>query len=1241
MADNKLYNLVEKNKSLASDIDKLYQVWFDPTSHEIKKNDDNVEHVDESLDKLTIIVRQLKQTLINDKSNRDAQDALSDIEDFINGDAGAALSLMKNRDRDDHICKLVWLINLTTPVAVLSKEIKAAEKPLDKGPLRKRNITSQNVEHAVVAIPNSKQMKSPTKFLSDVLPDSFAAIAKNKAAAKAASRRSAFSGSEYHNIATMDSLYQDIGSALVFVSTAIFAEVNRAFTENGKRQSAEKLANVDFSSLSPNEREVMMGTLTAGFRKYSNYTGELETFSNLSEKMTLDAALRTYYEFLNDAQKKESGFTEDQLMSLPYARAFAKKYHTQFKASYDRYMNKFLDGVLEALKKEQETLEKEWFENKITGERVYRRGRLAGHGLKFMSTGPMKWLDGKLGEKQWNSLWLVPKLGMGVLKVLTNPAVHKARNKLFSLLVGTVRTFAQGFKESFDATGRSSEITFDEVEKVIKENINKLRKIKNDKKIVTAESLASSNDNMLIEAEDDDLNKQHLTVSESDYQKCNTVFDKVITALKAAISEEATKQDIDIIDSELSQLDDNTSIVSEILNADDSIEFESDEVADDKLLELRDKVVTIRNLRAKYEDVAETRNKLDKGNASDKADGSDQSIEVGEKTVQICEQVFEVVNKYLARQWNLLALHSTHADMPLCAMYQPISTPNYIKRAAKPANYDNQLKKQRAEEKIANGETKRAVDKAARQQSYEAEREAARAESKVRYEDERTEESLHANLLNDLHAWLLEKSDNSSNEFMQSDDVTARNKSIYADSQEGNATAEYPTKTGNEYHYHGLSLQQASGSDKNGFGVFAERIAKLAPLLVEFESEVKILGDQSAEKSFDNSGKDEYVNPLADSYVTPEELLADDPLNEDLFNRIFKKTDKAADKVGDLAKKPIKGLGGVAGKVIGKAFHGITHTSTADKDRNVAKTIEDNIELTYTFSKKLKLSYLKDGATIIGKHCLNAVASKEFDNINTLVEALAAANIPNSRSISSITAAVKSFASDINGVQFKPCRTVIDYELADKINTGALTDSDDSADNGHIKGFYIGNFEATRNTFRPVSDADQLEMQNQSELENADTIDEEPAVDSTKTVASADATADKAHSDISGQIDTPEEYLNRAKDSGKATTIQTDNTSNKAEDLDNMTVKAATNNVKLTPAAEEKIKSDKAKRKLANGYQNAKSISLKGAMKQGYSKRDVLDFAKSKGIRVKESVDIKTLSNRLSEINNIDWKDIL
>ena len=42
------------------------------------------------------------------------------------------------------------------------------------------------------------------------------------------------------------------------------------------------------------------------------------------------------------------------------------------------------------------------------------------------------------------------------------------------------------------------------------------------------------------------------------------------------------------------------------------------------------------------------------------------TLQVGEKTVAICEDVFDTLNKYIARQWNLLAVHSNHEDMPLC-----------------------------------------------------------------------------------------------------------------------------------------------------------------------------------------------------------------------------------------------------------------------------------------------------------------------------------------------------------------------------------------------------------------------------------------------------------------------------------------------------------------------------------------------------------------------------------------------
>lgn len=1203
MADKKIYDLADKNKSLAAEIDKLYSVWFD-SDHSIKKREENVEQVDASLDKLAIIVRQLKQILSRDKESKDAQDALSDLNDFLSGDANAALSLMKGRDRNDHISKLVWLINLTTPVAVLSKELKESEKPLTRGPLSRRNITSQNIEQAVVSIPNSKQMKSTTKFLSEVLPDSFAAIAKHRAAAKAAGRRAAFSGTEYHNIATMDSLYSDIGSALVFVSTAMFAEANRAFTENGKRQSAEKLADMDFSKLTAEEQDVMMGTLTAGFRRFSNYTGELEMFSRLSEKMTLDAALRVYYEFLNDDQKKASGFTEDQLMTLPYANAFAKKYHNQFKASYDRYMNKFIDGVMEALKKEQETVNKDWFENKITGERVFRRGRLAGHGAKFMATGPMKWLDEKLGEKNWGSLWLVPKLGMGVLKVLTNPAVHKARKKLMAPLWGAIRSFATGFKESFDKSGRSLEISSDDVEKVIKEGIKKLQKIKNDKKTVVAESTVDR----LTESEESDAS----SFNREDADKCKNAFSKAIDILKTASSEEAVKEDIDSANSVIDQLNSDDMAIR-ILNMPDDAQIDLDDVSEEEFAEIKSLATSVTSYIAKFEEAQEEREKIDQGNAADKGD-STQSIEVGEKTVAICEEVFETVNKYLARQWNLLALHSMHKDMPLCAMYTPIELDELIPRAAKSEGYENPAKS-RADDRNRIQTNKR-LEKGAR----------------------RTNDDMHENLEFALHNWLSEKL----NEFEPDDDIKTRNRAqgytidgaddhIHNKNhsvedtylRHGTATAEYPIQAHGKYIYHGINLQQADGSDKNGFGVFAERIAKIAPLLTEFKTTVELMGDQANAKTFDNSDKDEPVN-ATESYVDPAELLDDDSLNEDLANKIFKRADKAVDKVGKAASVPVKGLGHLAGAGVGKAIHGIKNLFTGGE--NLAKTVEDNMDLTYTFSKSLKLSYLKDGVSIVGKHCISAEASKEFDNIGKLVSALSEAKIPTSRSIESITAAVNSFANAVKGMQFKPCKTIIDFELADKINTGALTDSTDSSDSGHIKGFYIGNFEATRNLARPITADDEQAM---AELADADKQSEERRAIEAEEARKREAEAEKAKAaeeenakaEEEAQLEKDKEaFMNQSVDQEKATTINAESPKHELIDTD---VKIPTYNgySKANPPSKEELR-------------NMNSKQRKKLAKHGIIKRANMNGESTEH-------NFEKLAMMLETVNDINWKDIL
>ena len=219
-------------------------------------------------------------------------------------------------------------------------------------------------------------------------------------------------------------------------------------------------------------------------------------------------------------------------------------------------------------------------------------------------------------------------------------------------------------------------------------------------------------------------------------------------------------------------------------------------------------------------------------------------------------------------------------------------------------------------------------------------------------------------------------------------------------------------------------------------------------------------------KDFKGS-KSRIVNPLEATFVSADELLS-----EDIANKAIKHADAATDKIGDFAKTGINKLGKYTGTGLGKLVHGITHTGTKEKDKEMAKTIDDlgtyKVDLLYSYSRKLKLSYLNEGAKIVASNILTESARKEFSNITKLAEALYTANFANSRSINAIASALSSFKSAMSGVNFKPCKAVINYKLANLMNEGKLNDTTD-LNFGVIKGLYISSWEGVREYSREMT----------------------------------------------------------------------------------------------------------------------------------------------------------------------------
>ncbi len=1028
--NNKIYIL--DNNKLKKQIDDLFFKWFD-RDYKILANKDESFSANESLDTLTNIVKRIRVIASDEanKANKPLVDLGVALEDFIlRGNAESALDILRGRSREDHISKVMWLINVTTTVGVLGRELKEGEtsaKPLDKGPLKKLNVSAKNVEQFVIPVQTSPEMKTPSKFIGNVLPSKFAAVAKHANLAKSAARRAAFSGMEYHNAATMDSIYHDLGAALAFISTDFFVEANNALTDNGRRNAAGKAKDYDFKNLSKKEHAKLMETMHAAFRKYANYTIELNMLSNINDKLVIDSAMCAFYDYMDDNVKERSGFNEEQLRSLPNALDFAKKFPNEYNTAYNRYLNHFMNGLSDAIKHEQDAVKKEWFVNKITGERVFRRGRLAGHGNKFMHTAPMEWLDNKLKEKH-GLIWLPAKLGMITLKILTYPKLHKLRKKLTGTLFAALRAFATGVKENMDKAGRSTEVTYEDVIKAIKEGEEKLKKIHKEKIVTTNESV------QLTESEDSDVDDADVSDDEPrsriEHDETNgplyDLADKIETVAeyaKKAASDEAVKEDIKKFENANSQLKQEflTDEFIQILNILKNTDTEN---ADDSdiLKALRDKFsgsdlvsdfdatsvdILLNQVLPAYEEYTEAvanynakkdeREEMDSSNAKHAKD-SDSTINVGEQSVKICEEVYEVLNKYIARQWNLLALHSEHKTMPLCAKYITIDLDKPIKDSTSP-----------------------------------------KAQAKT--------ESVLGRSLSD---WLNEviRYDASADEQSEEDD------------KENSKTTDYPIKYNGKYRYHGIELVASSADEtKNGFGIFAERLIKIAKPVIEFKDFVETLGNESQNKTFNNDWKDS-VNPLEATFVSADELLS-----EDIVNKAIKKADFATDTIGDYAKTGINWLGKKAGTGLGKLVHGITRTSTKKKDKEMAKTIDDlgnyKVDLLYSYSRKLKLSYLNEGAKIVASNILTESARKEFNNITKLAEALHTANFANSRSIKAIANALSAFKSAMSGINFKPCKAVINYKLANLMNEGKLNDTTE-LHFGVIKGLYISNWEGVR-----------------------------------------------------------------------------------------------------------------------------------------------------------------------------------
>lgn len=1201
---------INPKSALAKRIDDLFFKWFSK-EYTIISDSEASKDTSDTLAELTKITNTLLSTLSKSK-DKSAVELLNNFTAFMAGDATAGVNVIGDRPQTDCISKLMWIINVATTVSVLSGELAETKKSIDKGPLKKANVSVNNIEKIAVPIKNSKQMKSVGEFVGNVLPKTFKAVAQHKHLAMAVERRSKFGGKEYKNEPTYDTMYEAIGEALVYVSTSFFAEANRAFTEQGKRLATDKVKNIDIASLPPKEQEKFMQTLQLSFDRNVNYTVELGLLRNLNDKMILDSALCVWYKVLSDQQRENSGFVEDDLKSLPKAIAFSRKFKTQFDAQYTRYSNLFVDGMTAALKKEQEAVEKTWFENKVTGERQFRRGRLAGHGNKFMHTAPMKWLNESLGKKSWASLWAIPKMGMLTLNILTNPTLRKIRKKLTGTLFAGMRAFAQGVAEGFTATGRSTEITYEDVIKKIREAEDELKKITSEDTVVTNESLDFTElSTLLLESEEDEEDDSKFV---KPYKLILHYIDIVNKMAEKAISDENVKNDRKRYEAKHNQLVNRLNELGIRQKCEELEELDSSKFteAQQLLSQISDQLKKLDDDWAEYEQ----KSKEYTDDARDAESGG--TLQVGEKTVAICEDVFDTLNKYIARQWNLLAVHSNHEDMPLCVEYVTIDTPELVKSAVKQQKVQEMTLTDwlNALMEDVQEPTEENKNDARRYYTLEGDKDAVVSTPK-----DKSTEILNTKLGNrtdDQKALANSLGQYGGNKLQY--DRAMRDVRDNKNGNNGNTTAKYPMKYGNKYRYHGLEIKAAkSDKSKSGFGILADRLIKIAGPVADFCEYVKSMGHEDAEKTFDNDkkepgyekGKDNKnlkasnVNPLESVFV------AGYVLNEDIGNRIVTAADKFTDKVGDKIKNAkyvgLKDIGKYSAIGAKKLLKGITLSDINDNDALTAKT-----GLTYMYDRNLNTAYMVDGANILKKHCLTKSAEASFDSIATLATALKKSDIANARSISAVAQSLKAFEQEIGQTKFAPCKTIIDYDLAEKINNGGISDNPTSGE-CMIKGICVRNFDSAKEYARNFNrnDIKDIFAVNKDDTQEAETKTEQPE----QTAKAVAKQIDKSDVDTS-KIQSAKEPYARVQD---------------AETPDYKTQDAY------------KLSQQDADRKLADTYTTDEWRKMNRKQRETAVKKGAYVNGKQvKSAKLEhEGVDISGLSKLFEEINNIDWKDTL
>ena len=163
-----------------------------------------------------------------------------------------------------------------------------------------------------------------------------------------------------------------------------------------------------------------------------------------------------------------------------------------------------------------------------------------------------------------------------------------------------------------------------------------------------------------------------------------------------------------------------------------------------------------------------------------------------------------------------------------------------------------------------------------------------------------------------------------------------------------------------------------------------------------------------------------------------------------------------------------------------------------------------------------------DGAHILKKHCLTKSAEASFDSIAALAKALKKSDIANARSISAVAQSLKAFEQEVGQTKFAPCKTIIDYDLADKINNGGIADNPTTGE-CMIKGICIRNFDSAKEYARAFNfeDTEDIFAVRPDDAKEAETLSGEAP--STEAPSDAPAGETDKPEETSAGIDKPEE----------------------------------------------------------------------------------------------------------------------